>query len=226
MSGLQPGKRRFQMRNCSQKVSMFLTLAVLTTMGSTAWARKEDPQVEIKKIPLPVEVRYEFSRSVRPGSMVKAQVGQPGVLEQSWSVTYQDGKPVKRELVEEQRTGGKPTLFLISRAGFTTSRGEYTRGKVLDMKASAYDASPRTIGPKAAGRTKLGYRATYGHVAVDPRVIPLGSLVYVEGYGMALASDIGGAIRGKRIDLCYASRSQAVRFGRRQVKVHILRAGH
>ncbi|RYG44200.1 hypothetical protein EON79_15375, partial [bacterium] len=75
-----------------------------------------------------------------------------------------------------------------------------------------------------SGRTALGMRAGYGHVAVDPRVIKLGSIVYVEGYGMAIASDTGGAIKGRRIDLCFQTRGQAMTFGRKQVKVHVLRS--
>ena len=90
----------------------------------------------------------------------------------------------------------------------------------MQMQASAY--TPRPAG--GSGRTALGYPAKFGHVAVDPRVIPLGSLVYVEGYGVALASDKGRAIRGHRIDLCVSSRSAAMRFGRRSVQVHVLRS--
>jgi 3D (Asp-Asp-Asp) domain-containing protein len=87
------------------------------------------------------------------------------------------------------------------------------------MSASAYDPNPRG----GTGRTSLGHRAKFGHVAVDPKVIPLGSLLYIEGYGFALASDTGGAIKGNRIDLCYNSRAQAFQFGRRKVKVHVLK---
>jgi 3D (Asp-Asp-Asp) domain-containing protein len=214
------------MRNCSHKVSMFLTLAAMTMMVKSAWASKTRTSVETKRVPLPVEVQYQFSRLVRPGAMIKAQEGQPGYVMRTYTVTYDEkDKPIERELTEEQRFAGTPTIFHINRSGFSTSRGNYMRGRVLDMKASGYDASPRTIGRTAAGRTKLGYRADYGHAAVDPRVVPLGSLIYVEGYGMALASDIGRAIRGKRIDLCFSSRSQAMRFGRRPVRVHVLRSG-
>ena len=53
------------------------------------------------------------------------------------------------------------------------------------------------------GRTYLGLKAERGIVAVDPRVIPLGARVHVEGYGEALAADIGSAIKGNRIDLCF-----------------------
>jgi len=116
-------------------------------------------------------------------------------------------------------TPAKDTIFLISRSGFPTSRGSFVRGTVRTMAASAYDPNPRG----GSGRTATGYRAKFGHVAVDPKVIPLGSLLYIEGYGFALASDTGGAIRGNRIDLCYNSRGQAFQFGRRKVTVHVLK---
>jgi 3D (Asp-Asp-Asp) domain-containing protein len=59
-------------------------------------------------------------------------------------------------------------------------------------------------------------------VAVDPSVIPLGSRLFIEGYGYAIAGDTGGAIQGMRIDLCFNSYDEAIRFGRRTVKVYIV----
>jgi 3D (Asp-Asp-Asp) domain-containing protein/LysM repeat protein len=59
-------------------------------------------------------------------------------------------------------------------------------------------------------------------IAVDPTVIPLGSKVYVEGYGYATAEDIGGAIKGNRIDVFISNQSDALQWGRKQVKVTIL----
>ena len=89
------------------------------------------------------------------------------------------------------------------------------------MEATAYAPDMISCG-KTDGITAIGLRAGYGIVAVDRRVIPLGTRLYVEGYGPALAGDVGGAIRGNRIDLCYNTHAEAVRFGRRMVKVHIL----
>jgi 3D (Asp-Asp-Asp) domain-containing protein len=60
-------------------------------------------------------------------------------------------------------------------------------------------------------------------VAVDPSVIKLGSRVHVEGYGDAIAGDTGGAIRGSRIDLCFDTYDEAIQFGRRTIKVYILK---
>src|SRR2546430_186923 len=54
-------------------------------------------------------------------------------------------------------------------------------------------------------------------IALDPYVIPLGTRVHVEGYGDAVAGDVGGAIRGRRIDLCVATYEEAMQFGRRTV---------
>lgn len=91
------------------------------------------------------------------------------------------------------------------------------------MKASAYEPGPRSNG-KWAGTTTLGIPPRYGIVAVDPRFIKLGSLLYVEGYGFAYAADTGGAIKGNRIDLCFATEAQCQRFGRQVVTVHVLSA--
>lgn len=90
---------------------------------------------------------------------------------------------------------------------------------VIDMEATAYlptDGDGACI-------TAMGIPATYGIVAVDPNVIPLGSRVYIPGYGEALAADTGGAIYGNRIDLCMEDYYEAMEFGRRYVTVFVLK---
>ena len=66
-------------------------------------------------------------------------------------------------------------------------------------------------------------RATKGVVAVDTRVIPMGTRLYIPGYGFAIAADRGSAIKGLRIDLCFDTYAEARRFGSRRVDVYILR---
>lgn len=213
------------MRNCSH----FVSLACCLALAGSAYAggRKQlvtQVETHYQALPVPKGVHYEFSRTVRPGRLLTAHSGKAGSRKTTWRITYKDGKVIDRELLKEELTKPEPALVLMSRAGFGTSRGGFVRRRVLNMVATAYDPSPETIGPGATGRTRTGMIATFGHVAVDPRVIPLGSLVYVEGYGFAIASDTGGAIKGNRIDLCYDSRSTALAFGRKRVKVHILKA--
>ncbi|TMW70307.1 peptidoglycan-binding protein [Alteribacter natronophilus] len=95
-------------------------------------------------------------------------------------------------------------------------------GAVYEMEATAYTAY--CDGCTGITYTGQDLRANPDKkvVAVDPDVIPLGSTVYVEGYGEAIAGDIGGAIQGNRIDLHMATKEEALEFGRRTVTVEVL----
>lgn len=95
--------------------------------------------------------------------------------------------------------------------------GDYVA--VYDMEATAYLPTDGD----GYGITATGIPATYGVAAVDPAVIPLGSRLYIPGYGEAIAADTGGAIYGNRIDLCMESYSECMNFGRRYVTVYVLR---
>jgi 3D (Asp-Asp-Asp) domain-containing protein len=89
----------------------------------------------------------------------------------------------------------------------------------LTMIATAYTANCSGC----SGYTATGRRAGHGIVAVDPRIIPLGTYLYIPGYGRALAGDTGGAIRGNRIDLGFNSNADAMSFGRRPIVVYVLK---
>jgi len=89
---------------------------------------------------------------------------------------------------------------------------------VLTMEASAY--LPSDGG--GSGITASGIPAGYGVVAVDPWVIPLGTRLYIPGYGEAIAADTGGAIHGNKIDLCMEDYASCMQFGRRFVDVYVL----
>ncbi|WP_054710838.1 peptidoglycan-binding protein [Bacillus sp. JCM 19041] len=95
-------------------------------------------------------------------------------------------------------------------------------GKTMQMEATAYTAYCN--GCSGVTRTGIDLRANPNQkvVAVDPAVIPLGSRVYVEGYGEAIAGDTGGAIKGHKIDLFVQTKDEAFSFGRRQVTVTVL----
>lgn len=93
-----------------------------------------------------------------------------------------------------------------------------TYSRVLTMQASAYSSQD----PGNGNYTATGSRLKKGIVSVDPKMIPLGTQLYIEGYGYAVADDVGGAIRGHRIDLAYNTRAEALQFGRKTVKVYVL----
>jgi 3D (Asp-Asp-Asp) domain-containing protein len=97
-----------------------------------------------------------------------------------------------------------------------------THAKEITVKATAYTASCQGC----SGITKTGINIKENPdkkvIAVDPSVIPLGSKVYVEGFGEATAEDTGSAIKGKRIDIFIPSEQDALDFGVKKLKVTIL----
>jgi 3D (Asp-Asp-Asp) domain-containing protein/LysM repeat protein len=97
-----------------------------------------------------------------------------------------------------------------------------TSSKEITMKATAYTASCEGCSGTTATGINLKENPNEKVIAVDPSVIPLGSKVYVEGYGEAVAGDTGGAIKGNRIDIFIPSEHDAINFGVKQVKVTII----
>ncbi|MED4401035.1 3D domain-containing protein [Metabacillus fastidiosus] len=92
----------------------------------------------------------------------------------------------------------------------------------LTVTASAYTASCKGCSGITATGINLKKNSDKKVIAVDPKVIPLGTEVHVEGYGNAIAADTGGAIKGKRIDVFFPSKRDALNWGKKSVKVTIL----
>ncbi|MEK4523749.1 LysM peptidoglycan-binding domain-containing protein [Psychrobacillus sp. FSL W7-1457] len=94
--------------------------------------------------------------------------------------------------------------------------------KELTVTATAYTASCEGCSGITSTGIDLNANPNQKVVAVDPTVIPLGSKVWVEGYGEAIAGDIGGAIKGNKIDVYMPSYDDAINWGRQSVTVKIL----
>ena len=153
--------------------------------------------------------------------------GQPGIRQEIFEVTYENGREADRELVDTVivQEARDEIIGLGTREVWktlSTSGGAVRYRDLHEMTATAYYPGPESTGKWADGYTATGVKAGFGVAAVDPKVIPLGSRLYVPGYGHALAADVGGAIKGKRIDLCFETYQEAIRYGRRKVKVYIL----
>ncbi len=211
------------MRNYSQKVSITILGLSVAMIASAGPKREEVTESVTQTSVLKSDVVYEFNRSVGLGRIVKAVAGKEGSITKVFKVTKVDGKIVSKDLVREEKVPAVNTTYHIGKGGYQSSRGATSFNKVrtIKMRASAYEPGPRSNG-KWAGTTALGIPPRYGIVAVDPRFIKLGTLLYVEGYGFAYAADTGGAIKGDRIDLCFATEAQCQRFGRKVVTVHVL----
>jgi uncharacterized protein YabE (DUF348 family) len=173
------------------------------------------------------------------------QRGSNGVQEDTEEITLMNGLEAARELVQSELL--KPRQDRIVEFGENTllSRGGRTVSflKVINVTATAYcpgteesgcpidsNGWSKCTGKYNDGYTYTGVRAVAGTgrednpniIAVDPRVIPLGSRVYIDGYGYAVAADIGGAIKGNRIDLLFDDHDTAWWFGRKRLRVYLL----
>ncbi|MEW6771822.1 MAG: 3D domain-containing protein [Bacillota bacterium] len=99
--------------------------------------------------------------------------------------------------------------------------------RTLRVVATGYTAGCESTGKNPGdpgyGITKSGLPAAPGACATDPDVIPLGSVLYVPGYGYAVALDTGDDIKGNRIDLFFQDKQQALVWGRRAVEVAVIR---
>ncbi len=164
----------------------------------------------IEQDPIPFTTVWQPDPELEIDNQRVLQDGARGIKERRIRVRYEDGQEVARWLDEEfvavpptNKVIGYGTKIVIRTLDTPSGPVEYWR--VLRMLATSYSAG--TAGtPKSSpwyGRTATGMQMRRGIVAVDPRVINLGSRVYVPGYGIGLAGDTGGAIKGQRIDLGY-----------------------
>lgn len=112
----------------------------------------------------------------------------------------------------------------LANTSSSSSRGGDVQrySKVLDMVATAYCPCDKCNYPYGGQPSALGLPLEYGIIAVDPSVIPLGTHMYVEGYGEGIAADTGGAIKGNRLDLCFGDHQSALDYGIHNVKAYIL----
>lgn len=149
--------------------------------------------------------------------------GRPGIDQRIVEALYANDRPAA--MVPHAWTVLKPPATEVVAVGsraMIASRGDFAGHEYMMLEATAYYAGPNNYGGAIGPRTATGLLAQRGVVAVDPSVIPLGSRIFVEGYGYAVAGDTGGAIQGMRIDLCFNTYDEAITFGRRTVKVYIL----
>lgn len=132
-------------------------------------------------------------------------------------------KPVTVTTKEKSQTRATPKKQQVSSEKVSSrSLSNASVVKELYVSSTAYTAYCTGCSGVTATGIDLRNHPSAKVVAVDPSVIPLGSKLYVQGYGYAVAGDTGRAIKGKRIDLFMSSRTDALKWGRRTVKVKIL----
>ena len=177
-------------------------------------------QVAERDVAIPFSIVRQPDSTMGKGDEKVMEAGQDGIKKITVRLNYADGVEVSAQQISEAiKVEPKAQIINVgTRETVETSRGAMRYSRVEMMEASAYLPTDGS----GAGITATGIAARTGVVAVDPNVIPLGTRVYVPGYGVALAADTGGAIVGNKIDLCMEDYSQAMGFGRRRVAVYVL----
>ncbi len=203
--------------------------AVTDGMEITLYRIDVREETVTEKFSGPVENRTDDSMYADEQKVIK---GAEGVKEVSYKIMSSEGNEVYREILSENVISEPGTTVVVTgtktRLAATKQGKTFTYSKKITVNATAYDTSPEENG--GYSRTALGLTPRFGIVAVDPRVIPLGSKLYIESvddggswtYGYAIAGDTGGAIKGNRIDLCYNTKRECIQFGRRKATVYVL----
>jgi len=193
-----------------------------TTASNSAVAGTSVKKVVLHS-PIPYPTLRKPAYQLRSGTSRTVRNGVNGEKEVVYRVYLQsDGTELRRE-VASSRILKAPQAEVVEEGNTAQlpSRGYFSGRRVVTMNATWYD--PYHDGSPDHGRTYTGILGGYGVVAVDPHFIPLGTRLYIEGYGYAVAADIGGAIKGNRIDLAIDSQHDVKNIkDMNHVRVHIL----
>ena len=181
---------------------------------------------DVVEEPINYAVITKKDSNLEKGKQKVVNEGQEGLLSKRYEVVLENGKEVSRKLVSEKKMKEKQdkvvamgTKVLVAQV----SRGSSEpAGKEIYVSSTAYTANCNCCSGYTATGMNLRANPNAKVIAVDPRVIPLGTKVYVEGYGYAIAADTGSAIKGFKIDVFFPSKSDAFRWGSKRVKIKIL----
>lgn len=176
----------------------------------------------IEDVEIPIETEVVESNQIAPGMSKVQEAGVKGTERRVIRTTQVGGEISDEQIIHQfvldapkkrvvlQNT--QPVPVRAKAAGVDLSQLDVVNSFTVEATAYTYTGN----------RTATGVYPAEGMIAVDPRVIPLGTKVYVEGYGYAIAADTGGAIKGKIIDVFFPNLRTCLEWGRRSVKIHIL----
>ena len=195
------------------------------TDGLEIEVKTKEVKTVVEDRPMSYSTKVVETADMAYGETKVSQQGKNGVKTVTLEQEYLGGELVNEDVLDvvvKEEPVDEIVLKGTYKANSVTDAftGEsYTYTKVYDMEATAYTISDDGWG----NMTASGMTTFVGMVAVDPKVIPLGTKIYVEGYGIAIAGDTGGAIKGNIVDLFFNSESECYRFGRKHgLKVYIL----
>jgi 3D (Asp-Asp-Asp) domain-containing protein len=200
------------------------------TMAIDSQGNESMPEIDVTRVrdksvcetePIPSPVTRVNDAYLAPGQSEVRSPGQPGVLLKKYDVTTENDVEVSRRQVGSEVLQ-QPAPRVIA-YGIKTDAAQ----RRAASRASGAQVL-RTLQVTATAYTRTGYQTAsgvwpyVGGVAVDPSMIPIGSKLYIDGYGPARAVDTGGLIKGNRIDLFFDTESECQAWGRRSVTVFVM----
>lgn len=166
---------------------------------------------------IPYSTQKMLDYEAKRGNLQELQRGENGIVKRKYLVCYENGNETGRRVIEEtvlQHMQPEIISVGVKDIAMITSRSLPEPKTVLELESTAYT---HTGNP-----TFTGVYPQVGTIAVDPKIIPLGTRMWVEGYGYGTAQDTGGLIKGNIIDLFMDTEKECWEWGRRKVKVYIL----
>lgn len=189
--------------------------------------------VRVEKVTDVVEESIDFAVETKSDSSLlkgKEKVvtkGEEGKVSRTYELTKENGKVVDKvlqseEVIQEPTTKVVAVGTKVVTASVSRSNSSSSNSKEFYVTATAYTADCDGCSGISATGLNLKANPDMKVIAVDPSVIPLGTKVWVEGYGNAIAADKGSAIKGKKIDVFVNSEQKANKWGRKKVRIKIL----
>ena len=183
--------------------------------------------IAIEEAPIPFETAWQPDDSLEVDQQHLNQEGVDGLTKRRIEVAYENGQEISR-VMEDEWVDHEPTTKIIAYGTnivvreVETSEGVLEYWRKIRMLATSYSAATCGKEPDDPhyGITFLGWEMKKGIVAIDPGVINLRSQVYVPGYGMGVAGDTGGGVKGRHIDLGYDEDNLVLWY--KWVDVHVL----
>ncbi|WP_090991308.1 G5 and 3D domain-containing protein [Bacillus sp. OV322] len=238
---LAVGKNEKQVWSTSTTVADFLRQQGVTLnhldrvepkLGEKVQAKNRVNVIRVEKVTDVVEEPVNYAvitkkdNSLLKGKEKVITPGSKGLLAKHYEITKENGKVVAKKLLSKQViTEKRDRVTAIGTRQYivqASRKAQESGGREVYVSSTAYTASCNGCSGRTATGINLKENPGARVIAVDPSVIPLGSKVFVEGYGYAIAADKGSAIKGNRIDVFFSSQSDAYRWGVKRVKVRII----
>ncbi|OGR90309.1 MAG: hypothetical protein A2992_02995 [Elusimicrobia bacterium RIFCSPLOWO2_01_FULL_59_12] len=175
-------------------------------------------EVRVKRQNPRIYTRVQLKANLRP---VLVERGFVHIDSTTVRITYFNGVETSQKTLK--RKSFRRSIFTLTLLNKKTGRPvkvyDLAQSRKMLMRATGYYVGEKYV---PSDTTYLGFKLRRGLVAVDPKVIPLRTRLYVKGYGYAYAADTGSAIKGNRIDLAVKDKHEEAKFNRHDVSVYIL----